>query len=176
MERSLPDAPPSDAESVVVRHDQPVSARAAEPEEASPPEKTLTRSGVRGVGGIDERPKQFTHTTYLEVGEHFSGRSLSALPLSPLGKKLYGVRVGSVHGERLPRQQTVECLLIAAIRNAISQPGNSSLIDLGVPTHRRGLAMGIKQSAGPASFDAAKPTRPGPKPGPCRILSSTAGK
>ena len=42
-------------------------------------------------------------------------------------------------------------LLIAAIGNAISQPGNSSFINLGVPTHRRGLAMGIKQSAIPVS-------------------------
>ena len=46
-------------------------------------------------------------------------------------------------------------LLIAAIGNAISQPGNSSFISLGVPTHRRGIAMGIKQSAIPVSTGLA---------------------
>ena len=85
--------------------------------------------------------------------------------------------LGAVVIMSAPRYEVIVAgLLVAAIGNAISQPGNSSFISLGVPPHRRGFAMGIKQSAGPASFDAAKPTRPGPKPGPCRILSSTAGK
>jgi len=110
MEHSLPAAPPAGAGSIAVHHGRPVSARAVGPEKASPPGKTLARSGVRSVGGINERPKQLTHTACLEVGEHLSRGGLSALPLSPLGKKLHGVRVGSVHGERLPRRQTVECL------------------------------------------------------------------
>ncbi len=46
-------------------------------------------------------------------------------------------------------------LLIAAVGNAISQPGNSSFISLGVPAQRRGIAMGIKQSAIPVSTGLA---------------------
>ncbi len=40
---------------------------------------------------------------------------------------------------------------VAAVGNAISQPGNNTIINAGVPTQRRGLALGLKQSAIPIS-------------------------
>ena len=60
--------------------------------------------------------------------------------------------LGAVVIMSAPRYEVIVAgLLVAAIGNAISQPGNSSFISLGVPTHRRGFAMGIKQSAIPVS-------------------------
>ena len=46
-------------------------------------------------------------------------------------------------------------LVIAAFGNAISQPGNNTFIAGGVPPHRRGLALGIKQAAIPTSTGLA---------------------
>ncbi|GJM37566.1 MAG: MFS transporter [Acidimicrobiales bacterium] len=49
----------------------------------------------------------------------------------------------------------VIALCVAAIGNAINQPSNNTFISGGVPLHRRGLAMGIKQSAIPTSTGLA---------------------
>lgn len=46
-------------------------------------------------------------------------------------------------------------LLIAAIGNAIAQPGNNAFISAGVPVERRGFALGLKQSAIPISTGLA---------------------
>lgn len=49
----------------------------------------------------------------------------------------------------------VAALCLAAIGNAINQPSNNTFISGGVPPHRRGVAMGIKQSAIPTSTGLA---------------------
>lgn len=46
-------------------------------------------------------------------------------------------------------------LLIAAVGNAIAQPGNNAFVSAGVPAERRGLAVGLKQSAIPISTGLA---------------------
>jgi len=46
-------------------------------------------------------------------------------------------------------------LVVAAAGNAVAQPGNNTFISGGVPAHRRGLALGIKQSAIPTSTGLA---------------------
>jgi len=45
----------------------------------------------------------------------------------------------------------VFALVLAAVGNGISQPGNNTFISGGVPAHRRGIALGVKQSAIPVS-------------------------
>ena len=45
----------------------------------------------------------------------------------------------------------VIALVLAAVGNGISQPGNNTFISGGVPTHRRGVALGVKQAAIPVS-------------------------
>lgn len=49
----------------------------------------------------------------------------------------------------------VVALGVTAVGNAINQPSNNTFIAGGVPTHRRGLALGIKQSAIPTSTGLA---------------------
>lgn len=46
-------------------------------------------------------------------------------------------------------------LMVAALGNAVSQPGNNTFIAGGVPAHRRGLALGVKQAAIPTSTGLA---------------------
>ncbi|MEM8705657.1 MAG: MFS transporter, partial [Actinomycetota bacterium] len=46
-------------------------------------------------------------------------------------------------------------LLVAAVGNAIAQPGNNAFISAGVPAQRRGFALGLKQSAIPISTGLA---------------------
>ncbi len=45
----------------------------------------------------------------------------------------------------------VIALVLAAVGNGISQPGNNTFIAGGVPAHRRGVALGVKQAAIPVS-------------------------
>ncbi|RMH84609.1 MAG: MFS transporter [Actinomyces sp.] len=45
----------------------------------------------------------------------------------------------------------VAVLAVAAVANAVTQPGNNAFIAAGVPAHRRGLALGVKQAAIPTS-------------------------
>ncbi len=49
----------------------------------------------------------------------------------------------------------VMALCVAAVGNAINQPSNNTFISGGVPHHRRGLALGIKQAAIPTSTGLA---------------------
>ncbi|MEM7143067.1 MAG: MFS transporter [Actinomycetota bacterium] len=49
----------------------------------------------------------------------------------------------------------VAALCVAAVGNAINQPSNNTFISGGVPQHRRGVAMGIKQAAIPTSTGLA---------------------
>jgi MFS family permease len=49
----------------------------------------------------------------------------------------------------------VAALCVAAVGNAINQPSNNTFITSGVPAHRRGLALGIKQAAIPTSTGLA---------------------
>lgn len=49
----------------------------------------------------------------------------------------------------------VVALCVAAIGNAINQPSNNTFIIGGVPAHRRGVALGIKQAAIPTSTGLA---------------------
>lgn len=49
----------------------------------------------------------------------------------------------------------VAALCVAAVGNAINQPSNNTYIAGGVPVHRRGLALGIKQAAIPTSTGLA---------------------
>ena len=49
----------------------------------------------------------------------------------------------------------VVALLVCSVGNAIAQPGNNAFISAGVPLRRRGLAVGLKQSAIPISTGLA---------------------
>lgn len=49
----------------------------------------------------------------------------------------------------------VAALCVTAVGNAINQPSNNTFIAGGVPPHRRGLALGIKQAAIPTSTGLA---------------------
>lgn len=49
----------------------------------------------------------------------------------------------------------VVALCVAGIGNAINQPSNNTFISGGVPVHRRGFALGIKQAAIPTSTGLA---------------------
>ena len=49
----------------------------------------------------------------------------------------------------------VMALCVAGIGNAINQPSNNTFISGGVPAHRRGFALGIKQAAIPTSTGLA---------------------
>jgi len=52
-------------------------------------------------------------------------------------------------------RMVVIALCVAGIGNAINQPSNNTFISGGVPVHRRGFALGIKQAAIPTSTGLA---------------------
>lgn len=64
--------------------------------------------------------------------------------------------IGATVGMLAPSYSVIVlALILVAVGNGISQPGNNTFISGGVPAHRRGIALGVKQAAIPTSTGLA---------------------